>query len=103
MGFSSRALLAVRAKPSSAPADFCRSELASAARTFSALVPVRQKPRPRHEIGVGFRRTRFLQNVARGPVEFCEGFVVQAGNFRRRMHAGAEKNFVRLNVPYARN
>src|SRR5205085_6567297 len=37
-------------------------------------------------------------NIARGPKKFCESFVAQTGDFRRRIHADAEKNFIRVNV-----
>jgi len=52
---------------------------------------------------VSLGRDRFSQNVVRRAEKLPEGLVAEAGDFCRRMQPRAEKNFVRVNIPNARD
>ena len=60
---------------------------------------MRQQPRLGHQVHISFRLDRLLQNVARGAEEFRNCFLFQGRSFRRRMNAGAEQNFIGVDVP----
>ena len=60
---------------------------------------MRKQPRFRQTIEIGFQRDRFLQHVAHCTKQPGQILVAQSGRLSGRVHACAEKNFVRVKVP----
>ena len=59
---------------------------------------MRQQPRFRQPIEIGFQRNRFLQHMARCTIQAAQILVVQSARFSGRVHTCAEKNFVRVKI-----